>query len=96
MRVLAHVNGAVNPVSSPVVADGLGNGQDMGLGKRAVEGGPPVSTGAEADKLVGIAQIGLAPIVFLLELGDVDQHLFGGRFTRQWVNRHGLSLSRCQ
>ena len=35
VRVLAHVERAVGALAAPVVADGLGDGQDVGLGERA-------------------------------------------------------------
>ena len=36
VRVLAHVERAVDALAAAVVADGLGDGQDVGLGERAV------------------------------------------------------------
>ena len=35
--VLTHVERAVGALAPPVVADGLGDGQDMGLGERAMQ-----------------------------------------------------------
>ena len=36
VRVLAHVERAVDALAAAVVADGLGDGEDVGLGERAV------------------------------------------------------------
>src|SRR5262249_59179936 len=50
--VLAHENRAVCPSPAAVVADGLGDRQDVRLGEGAFHGRPAVTAGAEADELV--------------------------------------------
>jgi hypothetical protein len=74
MRVLAHVKRAVRIVRPAVIADGLRDGQDMGLGKSSVQGRSAMSTGAEANQLVGIGHIGLTFIIIPLELREIHQH----------------------
>ena len=81
MRVLPHVERAISALGAPVVADSLGDGQNMGLGERAAQRGAPVAAGAEADQLVGVAHVGPAGIILVFEPGQVDQHLFGGWLT---------------
>ena len=78
--VLAHVERAVGALAAPVVADSLGDGQDMRLGERAVQRRAPVPAGAEADQLVRIFHVGAALVVLPFELGQIDQHLLWGRF----------------
>ncbi len=56
------------PWPSPVVADGLGDGQDVGLGERAAKRRAAMAAGAEADQLVGVAQVGLALEILAFEL----------------------------
>src|SRR5580692_2356792 len=47
VRVFAHIEWAIRALATTVVADGLGHGDDVGLGKGAMEWRPPMSTGAE-------------------------------------------------
>src|SRR5271165_870570 len=67
----------------PIVADGLGNRDDMGLGERAMQRGTTVAAGAEDNHLVGVAYIGLVLVILLLQLGHVNQQILGGGFARQ-------------
>ena len=78
VRVLAHVERAIGALGSPVVADGLSDGQDVRLGEGAVERRAPVSAGAKADKLIGITQVGQALEILSFEPGHVDQQLLSG------------------
>ena len=56
--VLSHVERAVDPLAAPVVADGLGDRGDVGLGERAGEWRAPVAAGAEDHALVRVRQSG--------------------------------------
>src|SRR5262249_18216892 len=94
VRVLAHVERAVDAVSPAVFADGLRNGQDVGLGEGALQRRAAVAAGAEGDALVRIGVIGAALVVLALELGRVDPQLFRGRLACQGRKCHGLTLSR--
>src|SRR5208282_1191285 len=51
----------------------------MGLGECALKGRPTVSARAEADKLVGVLQIGAALEIVPLQPSDIHQHLPGRR-----------------
>src|SRR6516225_11303029 len=53
VRVLAHVEGAIRGLAPAVVADRLGDGQDVGFRLRTAPRRASVSTGPEADQLVG-------------------------------------------
>ena len=79
VRVLAHVERAVDPLAPPVVADGLGDRQDVGLGERPLGGRPAVPARAEADELLGVVHVGPAIVVLALEPGRVDQEIAGRR-----------------
>jgi hypothetical protein len=79
VRVLAHVERAVDALAPAVVADGLGDGQDVGFGERAAQRRAPMPAGAEAHELVGIANVRLAFVILPLEPGEVDQHLLWSR-----------------
>ena len=76
--VLPHVERAVDPLAAPVIADGLGDRGDMGLGERAGEWRTPVSAGAEDHALIRVPHVGLPRVVLPLEPGQVHQHLARG------------------
>ena len=90
MRVLAEVEGAIDPLGAAVVADRPGDRQDVRLGERIVERRAPVPTGAERDALARIARIGPIPIISLLQRGDVDQYTRRSQLTCQGMNRHRI------
>ena len=83
VRVLAHVQRAVRAFDAPVIADGLGNGEYVGLGKAAVQRRTAVSTGAEADQLVGVAHVRPTLVILSLESGQIDQECFGSGLARE-------------
>ena len=78
MCVLAQIERTVNTLAAPIVANGLGDGENVGFRERAVEGGAAVTAGAEADELVRVREVGLTVVIVALELVEVDQQL-GGR-----------------
>ena len=90
VRVLAHVERAVDALAAAVVADGLGDGQDVGLGERAAQRRASMPAGAEAHELIGIANVRLAFVILPLEPGEVDQHLLRRRPAGQ--GRYGPGL----
>src|SRR6266446_5915553 len=102
VRILAHVKRTVGPVTSPVVADCLSDGQNVSFGERARQRGASMSARAEADHLVRVTEVGPALKIFALEPGHVDQHLFCGRpaskgrdirdYVRFYRTGHGLTL----
>jgi hypothetical protein len=75
VRVFAHVERAINAPDAPVVADGLSDGQDVGLGERAAQRRAPVSAGAEADQLIQVARFGPALEMLPFEPCHVNQQL---------------------
>ena len=88
VRVLAHVERAVRALATPVVADGLGDGQDVGLGERAVQRRATMAAGAEADQLVRVTQVGATLEILPFKPGQVNQHLFRSRLARKGGDRH--------
>jgi hypothetical protein len=72
--VLAHVERAVDPLPTLVVADGLGD-RHVDLGECAGERRTPVSAGAEEDALIRVADVGLPLEVLAVEPGQVHQDL---------------------
>ena len=81
--VFPHVEWAAGSLLSPVVADRLRNCEDVRFGERALQRRTAVSTGAEADQLIGIMQVGMALEIFLLQTSDVDQHFLWRRFASE-------------
>ncbi len=69
MRILPDEKRPVSPMPPTVITDGLGNGQNMGFGKRAGQGGAAMAARAEADELIGILQVRRAFIVGTFESG---------------------------
>src|SRR5262249_10961025 len=88
VRVLAHVEGTGRALSAPVIADGLSDGEDVGLRERATQRRAPVSAGAEADQLVRVTHVGPAFEVFSFEPIQVDQYLFRSWLPCKGGNRH--------
>ena len=88
VRVLAHEERPVRALAPTVVADGLGDGQDVGFVEGAVQRGAAVPAGAEADPMARVPGVGLAVVVLLLQLGRVHQHVLGGGLARTRRNRH--------
>src|SRR5262249_4490605 len=74
VRVLAHVERAVDPLTAAVVADGLSDRRDVGLGERAAERRAAVAARAEADHLRRIVHLRPALVVLPLEAAQVDEH----------------------
>src|SRR5207247_7677405 len=90
VRVLPHVERAVDALTTAVVADRLRDRRDMRLGERAPERRAAMAARAEADDLRGVVHLRPALVVFPLEPDQIDQH---GR--RRWLasqrgNRGGL------
>ena len=56
-----------------VLANGLGDRENMRFGESAVQRTPAMATGAEADQLLRVAQVEIAFIVLALEPRRIDQ-----------------------
>ena len=78
VRVFPQVQRAIGALAAAVVADGLGNGQDVGLVKRSVQRRAAVPAGTEADPLSRVIHIGLARVILLFESGQVHQDVLWG------------------
>src|SRR4030095_7433396 len=83
MRVLAHVERAVDGPAAAVLADGLRDGHDVSLIERAAERRAPVPAGAEADQVTRLTHIGRALVVLAFEPGRVHQQRLRRRLARQ-------------
>ena len=90
VRVLSHVERAVDALTAAVVADGLRDRADVGLGEGAVERRAAMAARTEADELRRIVRLGPALVVRPLEPGQVDQNRQRGRLAGQRGNRSGL------
>src|SRR5215813_254701 len=88
--VLSHVERAVGALAAPVVADSLRDGQDMRLSERTVQWRATVPAGAKTHQLVRVSHVRPALVILPFELGQIDQHLFGGWLACEWRNRHGI------
>ncbi len=86
----SHVERAIRLLLTPVIANCLGNCQDVRFGKRAFQGCAAMSTGAEADHLVAIFQVRMALKIGGLKASYIDEHLFGCGLARQGRNSAGF------
>ena len=84
VRVLAHVERTGDGLLMPVVADRLGDRQDVRLVERAAQGCSAVPAGPEADLLGGIVRIRPALEIVPFQQGEIDQYLLRGRLAGQW------------
>src|SRR5262249_45198462 len=75
---------------TPVIADGLGDGQDVRFGEGALRRRAPVAAGAEADQLVRVLHIGPALEILAFEPGHINQHLFRCRLACKGRDRHDV------
>src|SRR5271166_303790 len=80
MSVFPHIERAVGSLPSPVVADRLGNREDVRFGEGAVEGRATMAACTEDDHLVGIAQVRTAFEVLLLKECYIYEHFLRSRF----------------
>ena len=78
--VLAQKQRAVDALARAVLADGLRDGEDVGLVEAAAQGRAAMAAGAEAHELRGVVSVGLSGVVLALEVSEVHQE-----FTRRGV-----------
>jgi len=83
VRVLAHVERTIGPADFSVVADGLGDCEDVGFGERTAKWRAAMSAGAEADQLARVIGIRPVLVVFAFEPDQVDQHLLRRQLASQ-------------
>src|SRR5436190_11192847 len=96
--VLTHIQRAVGALTLPIVANGLGDRQNVRLGKRTAQRRAAMPTGTEADRLGWICRVGAALVILALKLRQIDEHFLGSWLASQWRNCHVsyplLKLSR--
>lgn len=73
VRILSHEQRPGKALASAIFTNRLRDGEDMGLGESSVERCAAMSAGAEADKLVRVRRVGLAPVVIALKLSGIDE-----------------------
>ena len=93
MCVLAHEERTAGAVRLPVVADRLGDGEDVGFGERPMQRRAAMATGAEPDQLVRIREIGPATEIFAFKLREIDQQFLRRRLSRERRDWHGRNSS---
>jgi hypothetical protein len=77
MRILAHVERAVDVMPSAVVANGLRNGEDVRLIECAEQRRAAMAARAEADQLARVGQIGFPLVIFTFKLATSTRILWG-------------------
>ena len=78
MGVLRHEHRPRRAVGAPVVADRLGDGEDVRLGEGAIKRRAAMPAGAEADELIRVGEVRGALVVVAFERGDINQQLRRG------------------
>ena len=95
MGVFPHVKRTVGALRSPVVADSLGNRQDVCFGECAPEWRTTVAAGTEDDQLVRILQVGMGLKIGRLQASQVHQHLLWSRLACERRNRFVRFAYQC-
>src|SRR5262249_221540 len=80
---------AGDALAAAVLNDGLGDGEDVRLGEGAVQRRTAVAARAEADELVGVADVGASLKIFALQFGDVGEHIGRRGLAGEGVYGHG-------
>jgi hypothetical protein len=91
--VAPDVQGAVDATSRAVVADRLGDGQDVRLVEPAAQRRAAVPARAEAHALRAIGELGLARVVLASKRADIDEKVGGSGPARQRMDRHETSAA---
>ena len=80
------------PCGRAVFADRLGDGEDVRLGKRAVERRAAMPAGAERDELQRIRDVGLLVVIVGEQFRHVDQERRGRRLAGEGERGIGFTL----
>jgi hypothetical protein len=72
VSIFPHVQRTIRTVGAPVIADGLRDGKNVGLGERAIKRGSAMAAGTEADHLVRVVGIRFPFEVVPLKPGRID------------------------
>ena len=94
MGVLSQEQGAIDPLRLPIVADRLGDGEDVRLGECSIAGRATVAAGAEGNALARVAHVGPPLVVVPLKLAHVDQHTCRRGLSGQFVDGHEIASSK--
>jgi hypothetical protein len=92
VRVGAEEQRAGDPGARPVLADRLGDDQDVRLVERAVLGRAPVAAGSEADQLARVAGVGAAVVIGGDETIDVDEDVAWCGLSGERRGRQGATV----
>ena len=79
------------PCPLAVFADRLGDGQDVRLIERAAQRRATVTAGAEADPLCAIRDVGLARVVLVSKVADIDEKVLWSGLAGERMDRHGIA-----
>src|SRR6202011_1122183 len=79
VRILPHEQWPIDSVHPAMVANCLGDGENVGLGEGRIQRTPAVATGSKADELLRIRHVWPSLVVSALELLQVHQ-----QFPRRW------------
>jgi hypothetical protein len=66
---------------TPIIADRLGNRQNVRFGERTIERGAAVTAGAEANHLGGVVHARTPLEIVAFETGRINQQLLWSRFS---------------
>src|SRR6516225_2882297 len=91
MSVLAHEQRSRSALISSVFADGLCDGQDMGLGKGRIRTSTSMTARTETDELICVSHIGFAFVKRGFYPAHVDEKVFRGWLTCKGVYAHGVT-----
>ena len=75
-----------------IVADRLGNCQDMGLIKTTMQGITAMTGCSKGDPFSRLFHIRLQGVIGRNEFRNIYQHGLGSRFSCQWMDAHDLFL----
>jgi hypothetical protein len=85
MGIPTHEKGAVDLVLFAIVANRLGNGEDVIFVETAPEGASAMSGSAEADTLFGDLGIGMKQIIVAEKTGKVDEIIGWNGVPGKWM-----------
>ena len=91
--VAADIQRAGHASLLAIFGDGLGDGHDVGLVERGLQGRATMSGGAEGDTLLGNVGVGDDVIVLADDLVDIDQICWGGGHSRIVCNHSHYSAT---
>ncbi len=88
MRVPAEIQRAADVVGAAIVADRLGDGEDVRFGERAAQRRAAMAARAEPDPLRDVVDIRCARVVGVVQQAQVDEQAVGSGLTGARIDRH--------